>query len=270
MFAVSTVLAALVFYIKSQHSPYPIGFRPCEMLQCPQDQSQAPSSPGQSAANPENPSKNPKKRISPSLTTEGGHLKRPTSPIFKNCFSWKNQKSQACKRPGIPKASNCLGAEIWMAWRWFHGDLDGRKVSKSFATLSLQSPGCSEGREARGQALSCCSLASLQKIWLAQQRFLKKKGLANSWVSRVTSSLSAKGEKEKLGVLGVLESEPKGCVQTPKQEQKNVSRALTSSYDFHIANVLLILDNRRNQSAFPLPGSPAPGHTGPWNLFKQH
>jgi len=56
------------------------------MLQCPQDQSQAPSSPGQSAANPENPSKNPKNRISPSLTTEGGHLKRPTSPTSKTVF----------------------------------------------------------------------------------------------------------------------------------------------------------------------------------------
>ena len=112
MFAVSTVLAALVFYIKSQHSPYPIGFWPCEMLQCPQDQSQAPSSPGQSAANPENPSKN---RISPSLTTHGPpqESSRDQHQIITNytktvLFEKKLKKLQACKRPGIPKASNCL------------------------------------------------------------------------------------------------------------------------------------------------------------------
>ena len=98
----------------------------------------------------------------------------------------------------------------------------------------------------------------------------------------MTSSLSAKGEKEKLGVLGVLgvlESEPKGCVQTPKQEQKSEKSVTCINFFIRFSyrklefqeerererDVLLILESSISicVSEFPLPGSPAPGHTGP-------
>lgn len=109
VFAVSAVLTALVFYIKSQHSPYPIGFRPCEMLQCPQDQSQAPSSPGQSAANPENPSKNriPQKAYFTKFDNRRGPPQETnirSSPIFKNCFFLeKSKKLRPANGQAFPK-----------------------------------------------------------------------------------------------------------------------------------------------------------------------
>ena len=42
----------------------------------------------------------------------------------------------------------------------FASPLPPQKKKLNSFPLSLQSPGCSEGREALGQALSCCSLAS--------------------------------------------------------------------------------------------------------------
>ena len=75
-------------------------------------------------------------------------------------------------------------------------------------------------------------------------------------------------QKEKRS-SSIQRTQDKGCVQNIIQlPTKNMSRALTSS----LQGISRKFDlGQSSQSAFPLPVfSPAPGHTGPWNLFKQH